>query len=142
MIALPKLLRSLTTAGAMALVMVVLAACSGSPQTLNVGFYAYFAPVSYSAGENPDAADFNSHRGYEADLLTALETMDGVGLSFNRRAIAEWPGIWLLSAGDEFDIVGGGITILDSRTRNDAGNTGYRLHQRTHHLPPVPAGKG
>ena len=107
----------------MALVAVVLAACSGSPQTLNVGFYAYFAPVSYSAGENTDAADFNSHRGYEADLLSALEAMDGAGLSFNRFAIAEWPGIWLLSAGDEFDIVGGGITILDSRARNDAGNT-------------------
>ena len=107
----------------MALAVALLAACSGSALTLNLGFYAYFDPVSYSAGENPDAAGFNSHRGYEADLLTALEAMDGAGLSFNRRAIAEWPGIWLLSSGDEFDIVGGGITILDSRTRNDAGET-------------------
>ena len=122
MIALPKLLRLLIPVGAMALAVALLAACSASPQTLDVGFYAYFAPVSHSAGENPDAADFNAHRGYEADLLTALEAMEGAGLSFNRRAIAEWPGIWLLSAGDEFDIVGGGITILDSRTRNDAGD--------------------
>ena len=122
MIALPKLLRPLITAGAMALAVALLAACSASPQTLNVGFYAYFAPVSHSAGESPDAADFNTHRGYEADLLTALEAMDGAGLPFNRRGIAEWPGIWLLSAGDEFDIVGGGITILDSRTHDDAGD--------------------
>ena len=49
--------------------------------------------------------------------------MDGAGLSFNRHGIAEWPGIRFRSAGDEFDIAGGGITILDSRTRNDAGDT-------------------
>ena len=123
MIALPKLLRPLTTAGAMALAAVLLLACSGNPQTLNVGFYAYFAPVSHSADEIPDSAGFNTHLGYEADLLTALESMDDAKLAFTRRAIPEWPGIWLLSAGDEFDIVGGGITILDSRTRDDAGNT-------------------
>ena len=123
MITLPRLLRPLIAIGAIALAIALLAACSADSQTLNVGFYAYFAPVSHSAGENPNAADFNTHRGYEADLLTALEAMAGAGLSFNRRAIAEWPGIWLLSAGDEFDIVGGGITILDSRTRNDAGET-------------------
>ncbi len=123
MIALPKLLRLLITVGAMALVAVLLAACSGNPQTLNVGFYAYFAPVSYSADAPPDSAEFNTHLGYEADLLTALEAMGDAELVFTRRAIAEWPGIWLLSSGDEFDVVGGGITILDTRTRNDAGET-------------------
>ncbi len=101
----------------------LLAACDGGERTLDVGFYAYFAPVSHSADEAPGSPGFNTHRGYEADLLTALEAMNGAGLSFNRRAIAEWPGIWLKSAGDEFDIVGGGITILDSRTRNDDGDT-------------------
>ena len=107
---------------ALFLAAVLLTACSsGDDRTLNMGFYAYFAPVSHSADENPDSAGFNTHLGYEADLLTALEAMDD-GLSFNRHAIAEWPGIWLKSAGDDFDIVGGGITILDSRTRNDAGD--------------------
>ena len=101
----------------------LLAACAGGERTLDVGYYAYFAPVSHSADEAPGSSGFNTHRGYEADLLTALEAMNGAGLSFNRRAIAEWPGIWLKSAGDEFDIVGGGITILDSRTRNDDGDT-------------------
>ena len=107
----------------------LLAACDSGERPLDVGFYAYFAPVSYSDDENPDSAGFNAHRGYEADLLTALETMTAPeamnegDLSFNRRAIAEWPGIWLKSAGDELDVVGGGITIVDSRTRNDDGDT-------------------
>ena len=115
----------LAVALALALVTLMsgLAACSNGAQTLNVGFYAYFAPVSYSADEEPNADGFNSHRGYEADLLTALESMEGAGYSFNRRAIPEWPDIWLQSTTDEFDIVGGGITILDSRTTDDAGNT-------------------
>ena len=107
---------------ALFLAAVLLAACSaGDDRTLNVGFYAYFAPVSHSADESPDSAGFNTHLGYEADLLTALEAMDD-GLSFNRRATAEWPGIWLKSASDDYDIVGGGITIQDSRTRDDADN--------------------
>ena len=92
-----------------------------SDDVLNVGFYAFFAPVSYSAGEDPESDGFNTHLGYEADLLTALEAMEGAGLSFNRHAIAVWEDIWLQSAGPEYDIVGGGITILDSRTRDATG---------------------
>ena len=42
-------------------------------------------------------------------------------MSFSRRGIALWDDIWLLSVGPEYDIVGGGITILDSRTRDAAG---------------------
>ena len=97
-------------------------ACTSDGQVLQVGFYAFFAPVSYSADSDPNTAGFNEHRGYEADLLTALEAMDGAGLSFERRAIAEWPDIWLQSAGPDYDLVGGGITILDSRTRNADGD--------------------
>ena len=99
------------------------AACAAPPAPLEVGFYAYFEPVSYSAGDSPEAAGFNSHRGYEADLLTALEAMEGSGFVFNRRAIPEWSDIWLRPAGDEFDIVGGGITILEARTKDHEGNT-------------------
>ena len=91
-------------------------------RVLNFGFFAFFSPVSYSADPNPDAAGFNTHVGYEADLLTALEAMAGAGLSFSRRGIDIWPNIWLLSAGAEYDVVGGGITILDSRTRDEMGN--------------------
>ena len=86
-----------------------------------MGYYAFFAPVSYSADEDPDSPGFGTHLGYEADLLTALEAMEGAGLSFNRMPIAAWDDIWLQPAGSEYDVVGGGITILDSRTRNAAG---------------------
>ena len=91
-------------------------------RVLNFGFFAFFAPVSSSADPDPEAVGFNTHVGYEADLLTALEAMDGAGLSFSRRGIDIWPNIWLLSAGAEYDVVGGGITILDSRTRDELGN--------------------
>ena len=95
--------------------------CTDGDRVLTVGFYAFFDPVSYSADPDPASEGFNTHLGYEADLLTALEAMDGAGLSFSRHGIAPWDNIWLQSAGPEYDIVGGGITILDSRTRNAAG---------------------
>ena len=96
-------------------------ACVTDGRTLDVAFYAYFAPVSHSAGEDPASDDFNTHLGYEADLLTSLEAMDGAGLSFSRTPIQPWDDIWLLSSTPEYDIAGGGITILDSRTKNAAG---------------------
>lgn len=96
-------------------------ACVDDDTVLNMGFYAYFEPVSYSANGDPVADDFNIHKGYEADLLSALETMENTGLSFARSGIAAWDQIWLQSAQPQFDMVGGGITILDSRTRNTDG---------------------
>ena len=107
-----------------------LAACSDSPgqqqacsdHTLKVGFYAFFPPVSYSTDADPASEGFNTHLGYESDLLTALEAMKGPELSFSRRGIAQWNDIWLLPASPEYDLVGGGITILDSRTKDSSGN--------------------
>ena len=101
--------------------MTVSDACSETPRVLNFGFYAYFAPVSYSADPNPDSDAFNTHRGYEADLLTALEAMEDIGVSFQRKAIGEWPGIWLKAAEPAYDMIGGGITILEARTKDAAG---------------------
>lgn len=89
--------------------------------TLNFGFYAFFDPVSYSADADPDSEGFHEHLGYEADLLTALEAMQGAGLSFTRHPIPVFDEIWLASATPQYDIVGGGITILDSRRRDAAG---------------------
>ena len=97
-------------------------ACGTEDRTLNLGFYAHFAPVSYSGSDDPSSPLFNLHHGYEADLLAAVEAMDHPKLSFNRRAIAEWDDIWLKAATPQYDIVGGGITILDSRTRDALGN--------------------
>ena len=96
--------------------------CTDGDRALNVGFYAYFSPVSYSADEDPASAGFNTHLGYEADLLTALEAMQGAELTFVRHPIVVWPDVWLKSAEPEYDIVGGGITILDSRTRDATGS--------------------
>ena len=112
-----------------AMVLVVVSACgsldlSGCPspgRVLDVGFYAYFKPVSYSAAAGSDDGGFDVHLGYEADLLTALEAMDDTGLTFERHALQRWEGIWLQPAQRDLDIVGGGITILESRTRDDAG---------------------
>ena len=93
-----------------------------SERVVPFGFYAFFNPVSYSADPNPDSESFNRHTGYEADLLDAVESMESLGLIFDRRAISEWPQIWLKPAEDEFDMVGGGITILDSRTFDATGS--------------------
>ncbi len=96
--------------------------CRDGGRILNVGFYSDFKPVSYSEDRASGSGGFNVHRGYEADLLTALEAMDGAGLSFSRRGIGDpFRGIWLKAARPEYDIVGGGITIREDRTRNDAG---------------------
>ena len=96
-------------------------ACAPSGGVLRLGFYAHFEPVSYSADPEPASPDFDEHRGYEADLLSALEAMAGANLSFSRHGIAAWDGIWLLPAGPRYDLVGGGITILESRTRDATG---------------------
>ncbi len=95
-------------------------ACTLANAPLDVGFYAFFAPVSYSASPDPSLEGFDVHVGYEADLLTAMEAMNPGETSFARRAIPTWPGIWLRSS-DLFDIVGGGITILRSRTLGPDG---------------------
>lgn len=98
-------------------------ACVKDREMLRYGFYAFFAPMSFSADEDPASVGFNTHMGYEADILTALEAMDGTGLAFERKPIAEWDDIWLKPAGAEYDVVGGGITILESRTLDAAGET-------------------
>ena len=97
----------------------------GSP--LRFSFYAFFEPVSYSADADPDSAGYHRHLGFEADILSALEAMDGAGLVFERGPVGEWPGNWLLSAGPDFDMSGGGITILESRTLDDDGNDAVRF---------------
>lgn len=98
-----------------------------SEKILEVGFYADFVPLSHS--EDPHAPTnsraYNTHLGYEADLLTALEALNDAGLSFSRRGIPtlEFGGIWLLAATPEYDIIGGGITIRDDRTRDAGGRS-------------------
>jgi len=96
-------------------------ACPEAERTVRLGFYAHFEPVSHSAEGDPGAPGFDRHLGYEADLLTALEAMEGVNLTFVRRGIDPWTDIWLRPAGPDYDMVGGGITVRDSRTRDATG---------------------
>lgn len=96
--------------------------CAENNRILNVGFYAFFSPISHSeTPDDPACSGFDKHLGYEADLLTALEALDGAGLSFSRKAIPAWDDIWLRSATPEYDLIGGGITILESRTLDASG---------------------
>lgn len=83
---------------------------------MRFGYYAYFEPVSFV---NPDESPYQ-HYGFESDLLTALEAIDSANLAFERTPIEDWDGIWLKSSA-EFDVVGGGITILESRTKDASG---------------------
>ena len=107
-------LQSLSAVAVVTSLALSLMACSSNPiptearsdgEGLKVGFYAYFAPVSHSADEDPSSDGFHTHAGYEADLLSALEAMEDTGLSFSRSPIEPWEDIWLKSAGDEYDIV-------------------------------------
>lgn len=102
--------------------------CSGTgdgsgQRRVAVGFYAFFEPVSLSADPEPGTAGFDVHVGYEADLLSAIEAMEGIELSFERRGISTWEGIWLEPATGGTDLAAGGITILESRTVDAAGDT-------------------
>ncbi|MYJ80299.1 MAG: amino acid ABC transporter substrate-binding protein [Acidimicrobiaceae bacterium] len=102
--------------------------CSGTGdgfgrRTVAVAFYAFFEPVSLSADPEPGTAGFDVHVGYEADLLSAIEAMEGVGLRFERRGISTWEGIWFEPVTGGTDLAAGGITILESRTVDAAGDT-------------------
>lgn len=101
-------------------------ACTdGTP--LRLSFYALYEPVSYTADPDPASPGFLIHKGYEADLLTALEAMEGAALRFERSPVTVWENNWLLPAGPDFDISGGGITILKSREQDADGNDRVRF---------------
>ena len=94
--------------------------CTGEERVLRVGFYHDFAPVSYSADRDSGSPGFHQHRGYEADLLTALEATGAA--RFSRRALGgTFASIWLRAATSDYDLVGGGITIREDRSRDAAG---------------------
>ena len=93
----------------------------GDGEPLRLGFFAFFDPVSYQIDDTPSEPLFFEHYGYEAALVEALETMRYTGLSFQRIPISVWPDIWLSPTTPDFDIVGGGITILESRTMDHQG---------------------
>ncbi len=65
--------------------------------------------------------------------------MESTNFAFSRTAIPEWPDIWLKAADPEYDIVGGGITILDSRTQDASGtpHVVFTSVSRNYLYPPL-----
>ncbi len=113
---------------------IVESSCVGQRQMLTFGYYSDFRPVSYAEKTGAAGQACYIHRGYEADLLTAVEAMEDAGLSFRRRDVGVWEGDWLgLSGGvwqrsaTQYEVVGGGITIRGDRERNAAGETVVRF---------------
>ena len=111
----------------------VAAACETARQTLadfpamrvQYGFYTDFNPVSYSVA--PGAAAHRP-RGYEPDLVAAVETLSRGRLSFTAVGIGNpFSGIWLKAAQEPYDMVGGGITALPERTRDAEGRPVIRF---------------
>ncbi len=90
-------------------------------ERLEFGYYAYFAPVSFQENTKGSISDNRNHAGYEADLLSAIELMGNNPLQFDRIPIENWTEIWLQPAVSDFDLVGGGITILESRRFDPSG---------------------
>ena len=83
------------------------------PSILNLGFYTQTFPISGLVD--------GEHAGYEAGLVDGLEAMDGAGFRFERHPRHEWPGHYLLSSTDEYDVMTGGIWIRDSRRFDEDG---------------------
>ncbi len=107
----------------------IAAACRAARETLadfpatriNYGFYTDFNPVSYSSEEAQP-------KGYEPDLVAAVETFSQGKLSFNTLGIGNpFSGIWLKAAQEPYHMVGGGITALPERTRDAEGRQVIRF---------------
>ena len=84
--------------------------------------------MSYASTQDETDPAFNRPLGYEPDLLAAVDTFAGNGMTFNPMGIGNpFSGIWLKSAQDEYDIVGGGITALTQRTLDESGREAIRF---------------
>lgn len=87
-----------------------------------VAFYSDFEPISYSANRDPSSPEFNNAKGYEVDLLKAIQTIPGSDMTFVFNGIKEWNNIWLLPyTNPKIDIAIGGISREDVRLLNKEG---------------------
>ena len=92
------------------------------------GFYTDFQPLSYAANQDPGDPAFDVPLGYEPDLISAITTLSNDLIQFVPGGIGNpFSGIWLLSADERFDMVGGGITALDERRFHPPGATAARV---------------
>lgn len=87
-----------------------------------VAFYTGFEPVSYSASPEPSDPGFNDARGYEIDLLKAIEAIPDSNMSFKFHGVNQWRDIWLTPyRSPEIDLVVGGIDEEERRKKNSIG---------------------
>ncbi len=97
-----------------------------------VGFYSDFEPISYSVSRDPSSPEFNSPRGYEVDLLKAMQAIPHSEMTFKFHAIKAWDNIWLAPVTNpKMDIVIGGITREDRRLLDDNGKVVVAVTHKT-----------
>lgn len=91
-------------------------------EEVHVGFYSDFEPISYAVSRDVDDPEFHSPKGYEVDLLKAIERIPGSEITFIFHGIKEWDRIWLRPYHDaKIDLVLGGITYETRRLLNEDG---------------------
>jgi ABC-type amino acid transport substrate-binding protein len=87
-----------------------------------VAFYSDFEPISYSANRDPSAPEFNHAKGYEVDLLKAMQAIPGSNMTFVFHGVKKWDNIWLSPyTNTKIDIAIGGISREDRRLLNKEG---------------------
>lgn len=87
-----------------------------------VAFYSDFEPISYSENRDPSTPEFNHAKGYEVDLLKAIQAIPGSNMTFVFHGIKEWDNIWLSPYADsKIDIALGGISREEKRLLNKEG---------------------
>lgn len=87
-----------------------------------VAYYSDFEPISYSVSRDPTTPQFNEPKGYEVDLLKAIEFIPESNMNFIFHAVKEWDNIWLSPYTDpKTDIALGGITREKERLLNNEG---------------------
>lgn len=84
-----------------------------------VAFYSDFEPISYSVDRDASSPHFNEARGYEVDLLKAMEAIPNSDMTFKFFGVKVWNDIWLKPYTDSnIDMAIGGITQEERRTLN------------------------
>jgi len=87
-----------------------------------VAFYSDFEPISYSESRNSADSKFDNPKGYEVDLLKAMEAIPGSDMTFRFHGVKEWNNIWLAPyTNPKIDIAIGGIAREDKRLVDEEG---------------------
>ena len=83
------------------------------------------SPVRLLRAANLDAGPF--HEFFTLVSSPRWKAMNKAPLSSAHIPMSDWPGIWLFASKPDIDIAGGGIEIIESRGRNEAGEVAVAL---------------